>query len=319
GFGSADTTAIETALRREDVGPDVADVSYLAFDPSTYLGRGTAPAVFGFANAVDTTLPVLSGRRARTAGEAVLGSETAATLHLGIGDRLTARSDTFGEVPIEIVGIAVLPSAGAFVAERTGLGTGAFILTDLQPGGLAAFVGLTLADGVDPKAFVAKVGDFSAWDTLGPPIIHASPVRPPKIVNVSDIRSAPLILGGVLVICLALGLSLSIATSVRDRRRDLAILRVLGFNDRDLRSSVRWQAATIIVCGLVVGLPLGAVAGRWAWRHFARQLGVAPTGHVPIAWLCAYVAVTVALALAATIPPARTASRSTVTDVLRAS
>ena len=60
---------------------------------------------------------------------------------------------------------------------------------------------------------------------------------PPEIVNVSELRLAPLVLGGLLLASLTLGLWLAVTLSVRDRRRELAVLRAVGFGDRDVRRS----------------------------------------------------------------------------------
>lgn len=43
------------------------------------------------------------------------------------------------------------------------------------------------------------------------------------------------------------------------------------------------QATTLALIALVVGLPIGAAAGRWAWRVFADQRGVGPEPIAPIA------------------------------------
>ena len=110
-------------------------------------------------------------------------------------------------------------------------------------------------------------------------------MRSPEIVNVSELRAAPLALGGVLLASLALGLWLAVTLSVRDRRRELAVLRALGFAGRDVRGSVRWQGMTLVAVGIVLGIPLGIIGGRAAWRFFADQLGVIPRTSVPLSWL----------------------------------
>ena len=102
------------------------------------------------------------------------------------------------------------------------------------------------------------------------------PVRPPEIVDAGDLRSVPFAIAGILGAAVVVGLATSIAVSVRDRRRDLAILRVMGFRRRQLAATVRWQALGIIAVGVVVGIPLGTIAGRYAWRRFAEGLGLAP-------------------------------------------
>ena len=77
-------------------------------------------------------------------------------------------------------------------------------------------------------------------------------------------------------------LALTVLTSVRRRRRELALLKTLGMTRRQLRAIVAWQTTLTLLIALVVGVPLGVAAGRWAWRGFAGSLGVAPVTVVPV-------------------------------------
>ena len=64
-----------------------------------------------------------------------------------------------------------------------------------------------------------------------------------------------------------------LVTTVGRRRRDLAVLRTLGFVDSQISSMLAWQATTFAAVGLVVGIPLGVVAGRGAWNLVANSIG----------------------------------------------
>ena len=66
----------------------------------------------------------------------------------------------------------------------------------------------------------------------------------------------------------------ALVTSVRRRRRDLAILKALGFLRSQVAATIAWQATTFAVVALGLGIPLGVAAGRWGWRLTASQLGV---------------------------------------------
>ena len=106
-------------------------------------------------------------------------------------------------------------------------------------------------------------------------------LRPAEIVNASDIGSSPTILAAVLVFAALASLALTLGSSVRRRRHDLALLKTLGFTRRQLAATVRWQASVTVVAGLVVGVPLGVIAGRWLWEVFARDLDVVPDPSTP--------------------------------------
>ena len=72
---------------------------------------------------------------------------------------------------------------------------------------------------------------------------------------------------------------------------------------------MRWQGLTLISVGLLVGLPLGIIGGRYAWRYFADRLGVVPTVTVPITWLALEALATLLLGWLAVALPAHTAAR----------
>ena len=73
---------------------------------------------------------------------------------------------------------------------------------------------------------------------------------------------------------------------------------------------------TMTTVAIVVGLPIGIMAGRWLWLLFAGDIGVVPRAVVP--WIAASI-VPASLAVAALIatPPARSAARTRAAVVLR--
>src|SRR5215208_6151384 len=63
-----------------------------------------------------------------------------------------------------------------------------------------------------------------------------------------------------------------LVTVIRRRRRDLGVLKTIGFVRGQVAATVAWQATTLALLALLVGLPLGLVAGRWAWLLLNRDL-----------------------------------------------
>jgi putative ABC transport system permease protein len=108
-----------------------------------------------------------------------------------------------------------------------------------------------------------------------------------------------------------------LATSIRRRRRDLAILKTLGFTRGDVGRAVAWQATTLAAVTLMAGIPLGVVAGRGAWRLFAGQLGVVPAVATPVVLLALVIPGAILLAILISIGPAVTAMRTRPASVLR--
>jgi ABC-type lipoprotein release transport system permease subunit len=57
-------------------------------------------------------------------------------------------------------------------------------------------------------------------------------------------------------------LGLTLAASVRRRRRDLALLKTFGFTQRQLVAAIAWQASVDAVVGIILGIPVGIIGGR---------------------------------------------------------
>ena len=76
-------------------------------------------------------------------------------------------------------------------------------------------------------------------------------------------------------------LGITLVTSVRRRRRDLAIMRTLGLSARQLATVVAWQSTVAVLIGTVVGVPLGIVLGRQLWDLFAEGIQAVPVAGRP--------------------------------------
>ena len=98
-----------------------------------------------------------------------------------------------------------------------------------------------------------------------------------------------------------------LATGVRRRRRDLALLKTLGLLRPQLLRVVSWQASTRSAAALLMGLPLGGAAGQWSWQLFAASAGVGTGGDVPVALVLLTIPVTLMLANLIAIPSGWTA------------
>jgi ABC-type lipoprotein release transport system permease subunit len=103
-----------------------------------------------------------------------------------------------------------------------------------------------------------------------------------------------------------------------DSRRDLAVVKTVGFTRRQLAGTVAWRASVAAAIGIAVGVPLGIALSRWLWTLFAGQIYAVPEPAVP-AWGLALVLLgTVLLANLAAALPGRSAARTTTAHALRA-
>jgi predicted lysophospholipase L1 biosynthesis ABC-type transport system permease subunit len=84
----------------------------------------------------------------------------------------------------------------------------------------------------------------------------------------------PSVIAALLGIMAIATLAHALFSSARRRRRELAILKVLGFRRRQVSAAIAWQAVVVAAIAVVVGVPLGIAAGRWGWEEFAQRLGV---------------------------------------------
>ena len=126
-----------------------------------------------------------------------------------------------------------------------------------------------------------------------------------------------MIFGAIVGLLGAATLAQTLITSIRRRRRDLSVLKTLGFSAAQVRGAVAWQATTFVVVAVAIGLPLGVAAGRLAWSGFANQVGALSEPVTPP--LALLVTVTAAILVANLIAavPAAIAGRMRPAVVLR--
>ena len=144
--------------------------------------------------------------------------------------------------------------------------------------------------------------------------------RPVDLVNFGRVQNLPVVLASILAALAALAaltLAHLLVTSTRRRRRDVAVLRTLGFVPRQVHGAVATQATTLATLALVLGVPLGVLAARLLWLAFAHGLGIVPRPVLPVAALLILVPATVVAANAIAYLPGRRAARGPVAQALR--
>ena len=299
--------------------PDVVTAAFIQtgldfrFEGRTLTGFTYAPVKGTFAAAM------LTGREPVTADEVAFGANTAAQLGVQAGTTVTGQAE-HGQaplVPVRVVGTAVLPPGDV----SAHLGDGVIVTRQALlrlAGGQARspyVIAVTFRPGPDHAAAVARLDHRLA--AVDGNFFTQPPATPTDLVNFGQIQDLPLILGSVLAVMALLTVAHLLTTSVRRRRRDVAVLKTLGFTPGDLARTVAWQSATLAVVTLLVGVPLGIAAGRSAWRLFASQLGVVPSVSAPTASLILLVPATILLAVLISLGPAVTAMRTRPAATLR--
>jgi ABC-type lipoprotein release transport system permease subunit len=266
---------------------------------------------------------VVSGRPPARLDEIALGARTMRTLGVGVGDTVRVRAPEGGSEKLRIVGRVVLPGFGTYSgADKTTLGEGAALTSAALDRFGPAFGGRSfLVDfkaGANRRPVLTRAGDIIAAANSELTGFEVGTVqRPSDIVAYSRVRTTPPLLAGVLALLAIATVAHALVTAVRRRRRDLALLKTLGFTRGQVSGSVAWQASTIGAIALVVGLPLGVVLGRWAWSALANNLGTVSEPVVPIAVLLVAVPVVLLLLNLVAYLPGRIAARTRPATVLR--
>ncbi len=290
---------------------------------STVLG-GRPVTAFGLTSILGSIEPtVVEGRAPRTAGEVALGAHALSAIDRRLGDRVSGVGPG-GPVDYRIVGVVAAPRFDDEFSDPLPVDDGAFF----TGAGLDALDDPTDIDSsvewlvrVDPRddpdavlARVERLRGIAGFDG-GPGVQRA--LTPVEIQRLVQIDALPVVLAAFLGLLGLVSVGFVLVTSIRRRRRDLAIVKTLGFSRRQVSATVAWQATTIGIVGALVGIPLGVAIGRAIWSSVARGIGVVATPDVPIVAL-AVVAITAVLAanfIAAV--PAWAAARTRPATVLR--
>ena len=293
---------------------------------------------------------IIEGHTPELPNEVGLGVKTMKEAHTKVGGtvrlKVSAISDSI-EQTYKVVASVVLPAN----SDTTRLGTGVIMTEEgvklMAPPGFQipapSDMYMNFAPGVDKKAALADIlkkkvtyvdqGDsVSSTDSFSSPP-HLEPktttfdnaygltpqAKPTDLVNFGNVQNLPLLLAGLVALLAAATLAHTLVTSIRRRRRDLAILKMLGFVPGQVRIAVApWQATTFVATALLIGIPVGIAVGRVVWTVFATNLGTKPEPVTPSLRLLIAAAGAIVLANLIAIAPAFVAGRMRPAPALRA-
>lgn len=295
----------------------VAAVAAVCYQPVELDGRPTTG--WSFTQIRGSIEPeVVSGRAASGPREVALGAATLHALGKKIGDTVRARGPK-GTTSYTIVGQVVLPEMKA--GDEQPLAEGAAF----TPGGYAPLFDQdntsryllgTFASGSDHAAVLRRVDAMTAFHPpsgeeafVGDQGVAAA-MRPPEVDRLRNIGWFPPLLAGLVVVLALVAIGHTLMTTTRRRRSELAVLKALGFERRQVRATLAWQATTLATVGLIVGIPIGVVIGSVVWRQVAENLGISPAPHYPTLALVLAIPVVIAVVNIVGFCPARSAARS---------
>lgn len=269
--------------------------------------------------------PLLQGRAPRQADEIVLASKTSNNLHKGIGQWVETAGPDGQPIRLKVVGIMLAPSVGDLFTN--GMGEGGWVFGPAVRSALEQAMPQTGSQGATPPTvfnlvavrFAHGTSTASALDRLrqqfGPVVLRQIPSQ--DVVNLQSVNSLPSL---VAVLVALLGIATvgnTLVGMVRRRRRDIAVLKTVGFLRAQVAGVVAWQATTFSLAALIVGIPVGVVLGRWAWTLVASGIGSVASPQVPPLAVAVTGLVAVLIANVVAVAPAWAAARVPPASVMR--
>jgi ABC-type lipoprotein release transport system permease subunit len=267
------------------------------------------------------SIVLLSGRLPENAGEIVLAPRTITALHSHVGGRLTLKGNRNGKQQVYLVtGAALVPegphnsyydggwvTSGGYDAIFTGFKFHVQLI-ELRHG----LGRSTTAEAARLTAAVVKQVPQAKGLSLDPPDV------PTELSVIRKVERLPIFLGGFLAVLAVGAVGHALATAVRRRAHDLAVLRAVGMTRWQCRWVVVTQASVLAAFGLVFGVPIGLALGRTVWRVVAHNT---PVQYVPPLAVWALVLIGPAVLIVANVLaawPGHQAARLRVAQMLRA-
>jgi hypothetical protein len=308
--------------------PGLAAWSFGLHGTVTLAGHGGVVPAIGLAPGRGPLIaPTILAGRPPAPGQLVLGSLTMRQHHISLGQVLNVSASSLPR-RARVVGRAVFPYFGQGSFTPTDLGQGALVPSSLlaaqaaQAGGGPGynFVLMRFAPGQSKAAGLAALRRATAHfcASVQQSTCVVTDQQPNGLVDYARIDATPLILAGLLAV-LGLGvLAQFTVQSATARRRDFAVFRTLGLRRRQVIGITCWQISTIIGLAVLIGLPAGMAAGRWAWALFADVLGISPGTSLPIRTGLLLIPCVLLAANLVTLGPAWNSTRLRPASLLRA-
>jgi ABC-type lipoprotein release transport system permease subunit len=308
-------------VRRDLV--DVDGVGVPAFTVQDATGTGSP-----------VTLAMVGGRPPAARDEAAIGPATAASLGVHVGNWVTIGHHQ----KVRLVGEALFPTdVHSEFDEGLWLTRAEFDAVVLPPPPSLpdelVVVRFASNHNEEAQALAAAEADITGNPistgpigrlamSLGGPVSalgsSVTPVAvPPELTNLRDLSQLPIALGVFLAVLGLAALSYVLVITGRSRRAEFAVYKALGLDEKMSRRIVYFQASSIAIVGLAIGVPLGVIAGRWGWSAVTTRVPLVDVP--PLSALVVVLAIPIVLVASNVIAvyPARRVARAKPTEALR--
>jgi putative ABC transport system permease protein len=244
---------------------------------------------------------VVDGHWPDGAGQAAAGPAFLDQHGLSVGDRITVLLNG-RQTPVTIVGRLSDGNAKALDSNWQ-------TLRRLDSSFQAAEYTVRLTQGADVRKYVDAVR--AADPALRPSVLRPDNTVATTVVGFSSVFTV------LLTVVASLGVFNTVLLDIRERRRDLGMLKSIGMTPRQVMTMTMSSVAALGVVGGLLGIPLGIVAHRLVVDHvgvivfpeFTKQVW-----HLP--QLAALMLAGVTIAALGALIPARSAARLTIAKVL---
>ncbi len=255
---------------------------------------------------------IIAGRAPTRSDEIALGRASMRAHGVGIGDTFIA---TFPDNPDHSFSFGVVGEVAVNDASSARPGVGALVTPDefavVAPGNLSANYAVYIEPGVDHGA------TLTALQEAFPTTFHEHST-PRQITNLGLVSSQPVWLAAIIGLLAGTALVHALITSVRANRRQIGVLKSIGFTRRQVMSTVAWHASLLTAAALMIGIPLGVVIGRMTWGAIVDNLGVVSAPVVPFAAIVGVAVIVLVVANLAALGPGWAAARTRSATALRA-
>jgi putative ABC transport system permease protein len=215
---------------------------------------------------------------------------------------------------------------GSTVPVTLPAGDATFVVEAIYPGGTdwvgSQFVDLEAfrahgAEEIDARVYVS--GDetaitAAAADYASAEVLDKDAFLDDVNAEIDTILSLAYALLALAVVIALLGIANTLALSIFERTRELGLLRAVGMDRSQVRSSIRWEAIIVAVFGTALGLTVGTFFG-WAIVRALADQGI-DTLTVPVSSLTAVTVIAGIAGALAAVMPARRAAKLDVLEAL---
>ena len=253
-------------------------------------------------------MPLISGRWFNGPGEVVMPRATLNEAHLHVGDRFDAVLEGH-PVRLQVVGEDFHLFGQGFWVDMD-FSTLAQVKPEASPQRYDVF----LNSASDASAYAHRV------QAIEPNFMVVSATGAGSLSAINVLNTVMLILAGILGLIAVAGVFGALLLSIRERARDIAVLKALGMRPAQVILMVAAAAGVLGVAGSALGVPAGVAVHRVLMTTVGVYLGNdLPPGVLDVfsaPGLLLLGLAGISLALVASLLPARWAARTRVAEVL---